>query len=139
MSEYINFQLFRSRFRKNICTTNDLFKMNLRGVAVDNATLTRFFTIHFLLPFIVIVLVLLHLLFLHQTGSNNPLGVTSNIDKVPFHPYFSFKDSFGFIVTLFALSTLTLLAPYALGERQWAFAIFTFRTFHRFHHHGSFR
>ena len=45
----------------------------------------------------------------HQTGSNNPLGVASNIDKVPFHPYFSFKDRFGFIITLFALSTLTLL------------------------------
>lgn len=83
---------------------------------MDNATLTRFFTIHFLLPFIVTVLVLLHLLFLHQTGSNNPLGVTSDIDKVPFHPYFSFRDRFGFILTLFTLRTLTLLAPYALGD-----------------------
>lgn len=86
------------------------------GFAVDNATLTRFFTIHFLLPFVVTALVLIHLLFLHQTGSNNPLGVNRNIDRIPFHPYFSSRDSFGFIVTLFLLRTVTLLSPYALGD-----------------------
>lgn len=86
------------------------------GFAVDNATLTRFFTIHFLLPFVVTALVLIHLLFLHQTGSNNPLGVNRNIDRIPFHPYFSSRDRFGFIVTLFLLRTVTLLSPYALGD-----------------------
>nr|ARH53725.1 cytochrome b [Anthobium melanocephalum] len=86
------------------------------GFAVDNATLTRFFTFHFLLPFIVSAMVMIHLLFLHQTGSNNPLGVNSNIDKMPFHPYFSFKDLFGFITMLMFLIMLTLMNPYLLGD-----------------------
>nr|YP_009995426.1 cytochrome b [Ochthebius magnannulatus]YP_009995439.1 cytochrome b [Ochthebius mediterraneus]QNP09842.1 cytochrome b [Ochthebius magnannulatus]QNP09868.1 cytochrome b [Ochthebius mediterraneus] len=86
------------------------------GFAVDNATLTRFFTLHFLLPFIISALVMIHLLFLHQTGSNNPLGTNSNIDKIPFHPYFSFKDIFGFIMMLSMLIILTLTNPYMLGD-----------------------
>nr|YP_010439971.1 cytochrome b [Mastax latefasciata]UTD45017.1 cytochrome b [Mastax latefasciata] len=86
------------------------------GFAVDNATLTRFFTIHFLLPFIITALVMIHLLFLHQTGSNNPLGINSNIDKIPFHPYFSFKDLMGFIIMIMMLMILTLLNPYYLND-----------------------
>nr|AXS65443.1 cytochrome b [Coleoptera sp. 19 KM-2017] len=86
------------------------------GFAVDNATLTRFFTIHFLLPFIVTAMVMIHLLFLHQTGSNNPLGLNSNIDKIPFHPYFTYKDIMGFIMLLMTLTILTLLNPYYLGD-----------------------
>lgn len=86
------------------------------GFAVDNATLTRFFTIHFLLPFIIAAIVIIHLLFLHQTGSNNPLGTNRNIDKIPFHPYFSFKDIIGFIILLITLTLLTLLNPYLLGD-----------------------
>nr|YP_010564700.1 cytochrome b [Lordithon arcuatus]UZA61077.1 cytochrome b [Lordithon arcuatus] len=86
------------------------------GFAVDNATLTRFFTLHFLLPFIIAAMVMIHLLFLHQTGSNNPLGINSNIDKIPFHPYFSFKDLLGFFITLMALTSLTLINPYLLGD-----------------------
>jgi len=68
------------------------------GFAVDNATLTRFFSIHFILPFILSALILIHLIFLHQTGSNNPIGLNANKDKIYFHPYFSIKDLFGFIV-----------------------------------------
>nr|QTZ19018.1 cytochrome b [Mycomya sp. WQY006] len=86
------------------------------GFAVDNATLTRFFTIHFLLPFIIAAFTMIHLLFLHQTGSNNPLGLNSNIDKIPFHPYFTFKDIVGIFVVLLALVTLTLTNPYLLGD-----------------------
>nr|QRW36356.1 cytochrome b [Hydroporus sp. IBE<ESP> AN585] len=86
------------------------------GFAVDNATLTRFFTIHFLLPFIIISLVIIHLLFLHQTGSNNPLGTNSNMDKIPFHPYFSFKDIMGFMILLMFLTFITLINPYMLGD-----------------------
>lgn len=86
------------------------------GFAVDNATLTRFFTFHFLLPFIVSALVIIHLLFLHQTGSNNPLGTNRNIDKIPFHPYFTFKDLTGFIIITFLLIFLTLWNPYLLGD-----------------------
>nr|YP_010192712.1 cytochrome b [Dodona maculosa]QZP40866.1 cytochrome b [Dodona maculosa] len=86
------------------------------GFAVDNATLTRFYTFHFLLPFIVLMMVMIHLLFLHQTGSNNPLGINSNLDKIPFHPFFSFKDLIGFIILLMLLILLTLTNPYLLGD-----------------------
>nr|YP_008963565.1 cytochrome b [Curetis bulis]AFV13320.1 cytochrome b [Curetis bulis] len=86
------------------------------GNAVKNATLTRFYTFHFLLPFVVLMLTMIHLLFLHQTGSNNPLGINSNIDKIPFHPFFTFKDLIGFIFILFLLIMLTLTNPYLLGD-----------------------
>nr|YP_002265547.1 cytochrome b [Chaetosoma scaritides]ACF35106.1 cytochrome b oxidase [Chaetosoma scaritides] len=86
------------------------------GFAVDNATLTRFFAFHFLLPFIISAMVMIHLLFLHQTGSNNPLGMNSNIDKIPFHPYFSFKDILGFIIMVSILVSLNLISPYYLGD-----------------------
>nr|AXS65949.1 cytochrome b [Scarabaeoidea sp. KM-2017] len=86
------------------------------GFTINNATLTRFFTLHFLLPFIVAALVMIHLLFLHQTGSNNPLGTNSNIDKSPFHPYFSLKDLIGFIMMSFSLMMLVLINPYMLSD-----------------------
>nr|APC61756.1 cytochrome b [Papilio dardanus polytrophus]APC61794.1 cytochrome b [Papilio dardanus tibullus] len=86
------------------------------GFAIDNATLTRFFSFHFLLPFIILMLTMIHLLFLHQTGSNNPLGLNSNLDKIPFHPFFTFKDLIGFILLMFFLSLLTLTNPYLLGD-----------------------
>lgn len=86
------------------------------GFAVDNATLTRFFSLHFLLPFIVAAIVIIHLLFLHQTGSNNPIGTNRNLDKIPFHPYFRFKDLVGFIVITTILVVLTLHNPYILGD-----------------------
>nr|YP_009905698.1 cytochrome b [Ctenocephalides felis]QLI54049.1 cytochrome b [Ctenocephalides felis] len=86
------------------------------GFAVDNATLTRFFMIHFLLPFIISAFVMIHLLFLHQTGSNNPLGINSNIYKIPFHPYFSLKDLLGFIFLFTLLIMLTLINPYMLND-----------------------
>nr|YP_009713606.1 cytochrome b [Pseudeuphausia sinica]QGG46165.1 cytochrome b [Pseudeuphausia sinica] len=94
----------------------DLVKWLWGGFAVDNATLTRFFTFHFLFPFIVAAAVLVHLLFLHQTGSNNPLGIPNNIDKIPFHHYFTIKDIVGIIVMMAALVLLTLLNPYLLGD-----------------------
>nr|YP_004891576.1 cytochrome b [Phalera flavescens]AEB71598.1 cytochrome b [Phalera flavescens] len=86
------------------------------GFAVDNATLTRFYTFHFLLPFIILMMTMIHLLFFHQTGSNNPLGLNSNLDKIPFHPFFTFKDLIGFIIILFLLVMLTLINPYLLGD-----------------------
>nr|WPV76899.1 cytochrome b [Phlebotomus chinensis] len=86
------------------------------GFAVDNATLTRFFTFHFLFPFIIAAMTMIHLLFLHQTGSNNPLGLNSNSDKIPFHPYFSFKDLIGFIIMMMILFILSIMAPYYLGD-----------------------
>nr|ARH53946.1 cytochrome b [Mordellochroa milleri] len=86
------------------------------GFAVDNATLNRFFALHFMLPFVISALVMIHLLFLHQTGSNNPLGTNSNIDKMPFHPYFSLKDILGVLIFLFGLINLSLISPYLLGD-----------------------
>jgi len=94
----------------------DLVQWLWGGFAVDNATLTRFFTFHFLLPFIIAAAVIVHLLFLHQTGSNNPLGLPNNIDKIPFHHYFTLKDVFGILVIIIALLLLTLLDPYLLGD-----------------------
>nr|ASY98026.1 cytochrome b [Phyllothelys werneri] len=94
----------------------DLVQWVWGGFAVDNATLNRFFTFHFVLPFIVAAAVMIHLLFLHQTGSNNPLGTNSNIDKIPFHPYFTFKDMVGFIILFMFLSILSLSEPYILGD-----------------------
>nr|YP_010895195.1 cytochrome b [Neoplesia analis]WJW73734.1 cytochrome b [Neoplesia analis] len=94
----------------------DLVQWIWGGFAVDNPTLTRFFTFHFILPFIVLAMVMIHLLFLHQTGSNNPMGLNSNLDKIPFHPYFSYKDIVGFIVMMLSLVMLTLSNPYLLGD-----------------------
>nr|WKW76638.1 cytochrome b [Latastia ornata] len=88
------------------------------GFAVDNATLTRFFTFHFLLPFAVMAMSLIHLLFLHETGSNNPTGLNSNSDKVPFHPYFSFKDLLGAFMMITCLLLLTLFFPNLLGDPE---------------------
>lgn len=88
------------------------------GFAVDNATLTRFFALHFIIPFIVAAIIIIHLLFLHQTGSNNPIGLNRNIDKIPFHPYFSFKDLVGFIIIIITLIILTLFNPYILGDPE---------------------
>nr|YP_220586.1 cytochrome b [Harpiosquilla harpax]AAT85816.1 cytochrome b [Harpiosquilla harpax] len=96
----------------------DLVQWVWGGFAVDNATLTRFFTFHFLFPFVVAAATMVHILFLHQTGSSNPLGLVSNIDKVPFHPYFTFKDIVGFVVMLMALILLSLFDPYLLGDPE---------------------
>lgn len=86
------------------------------GFAVDNATLSRFFALHFLLPFVIAGLIIIHLLFLHQTGSNNPLGVESKTNKIPFHPYYSYKDIFGAAFIIWLLITLSLVDPFLLGD-----------------------
>nr|YP_010586561.1 cytochrome b [Rhyacophila quadrifida]UZZ44375.1 cytochrome b [Rhyacophila quadrifida] len=84
--------------------------------AVDNATLNRFFSLHFILPFIIMMMVLIHLIFLHETGSSNPLGMNSNLDKIYFHPFFTFKDCMGFLITLILLTSLSLISPFILGD-----------------------
>nr|YP_002213565.1 cytochrome b [Halichoeres tenuispinis]ABS87657.1 cytochrome b [Halichoeres tenuispinis] len=86
------------------------------GFSVDNATLTRFFAFHFLFPFVIAAATVVHLLFLHETGSNNPLGLNSDADKISFHPYFSYKDLLGFAALLIALTSLALFAPNLLGD-----------------------
>jgi len=86
------------------------------GFAVGNATLTRFLAFHFLFPFIIAAASMVHFVFLHQTGSNNPLGLSSNSTKIPFHPYFSFKDIIGFFFIYLALILLSIWDPYLLGD-----------------------
>nr|AFB20099.1 cytochrome b [Stachyris nigriceps] len=88
------------------------------GFSVDNPTLTRFFAIHFLLPFVIAGLTLVHLTLLHDTGSNNPLGIPSDCDKIPFHPYYTIKDVLGFVLMFVPLATLALFAPNLLGDPE---------------------
>nr|ABU45752.1 cytochrome b [Pheucticus melanocephalus]ACI31750.1 cytochrome b [Pheucticus melanocephalus]QOL12071.1 cytochrome b [Pheucticus melanocephalus] len=88
------------------------------GFSVDNPTLTRFFALHFLLPFVIVGLTLVHLTFLHETGSNNPLGIPSDCDKIPFHPYYTIKDILGFVLMLALLVSLALFAPNLLGDPE---------------------
>nr|AYN79153.1 cytochrome b [Coendou prehensilis] len=86
------------------------------GYSVDKATLTRFFAFHFIMPFIIATMIMIHLLFLHETGSNNPSGLNSDSDKIPFHPYYSIKDILGLILMLLILLILTLFSPDLLGD-----------------------
>lgn len=86
------------------------------GFTVNNATLNRFFSLHFLLPFLIAGLTLLHLALLHKDGSNNPLGVDSGVDKVPFYPYFFVKDLFAFFCFLLMFATFVFYFPNTLGH-----------------------
>nr|AAQ08450.1 cytochrome b [Betta cf. albimarginata 'Pampang'] len=95
---------------------NTLVQWIWGGFSVDNATLTRFFAFHFLLPFIIAAATMIHLLFLHETGSNNPIGLNPNVDKITFHPYFSYKDLLGFAILLITLILLSLFSPNLLGD-----------------------
>nr|BAI63522.1 cytochrome b [Cynops ensicauda]BAI63558.1 cytochrome b [Cynops ensicauda] len=88
------------------------------GFSVDKATLTRFFAFHFLLPFLIAGVSMIHLLFLHETGSNNPTGIPSNQDKVSFHPYFSYKDLLGFLLALLILLLISLIVPNLLVDPE---------------------
>nr|AFU06464.1 cytochrome b [Belonesox belizanus] len=97
---------------------NSLVQWIWGGFSVDNATLTRFFAFHFLFPFIVAGTTIVHLIFLHETGSNNPTGLNSDADKISFHPYFSYKDLLGFLFLLTALVALALFSPYLLGDPE---------------------
>nr|ABX79357.1 cytochrome b [Lepilemur septentrionalis] len=94
----------------------DLVEWIWGGFSVSKATLTRFFALHFILPFIISALVMIHLLFLHETGSNNPLGTSSNSDKIPFHPYYTTKDFLGLLLLTLLLMTLVLFYPDLLGD-----------------------
>nr|ALG76031.1 cytochrome b [Sicista caucasica] len=86
------------------------------GFSVDKATLTRFFAFHFILPFIITALAMVHLIFLHETGSNNPTGLHSDADKIPFHPYYTTKDSLGLLCLLVILLTLVMFSPDVVGD-----------------------
>lgn len=86
------------------------------GFSVDNATLNRFFSIHYLLPFVIAALVLVHLVLLHQDGSNNPLGISSKGDKIPFYPYYYVKDLLGIVVFSLFFAIFVFFYPNLLGH-----------------------
>ena len=86
------------------------------GFAVDNPTLNRFFSLHFTLPFVIAGAVLIHLVLLHEVGSNNPLGLTLKTENVPFYPYFYTKDLFGLMVLLFVFFIFVFYYPNTLGH-----------------------
>ena len=88
------------------------------GFTVRNATLNRFFVIHFLLPFILIAITCLHLICLHQTGSNNPLGINSNNEKIPFHFHYSIKDLIGIIIIIFIIIIIIIFFPNLLSDAE---------------------
>src|SRR5471030_1972525 len=88
------------------------------GFVIDNPTLNRFYSLHFLLPFVIVGVVVLHLVALHQHGSNNPLGIDRKgpQDSIPFHPYYTVKDLFGLCVFLLVYAAFVFFAPNLLGD-----------------------
>nr|ABJ55877.1 cytochrome b [Sagaminopteron nigropunctatum] len=88
------------------------------GFSVGQSTLNRFFSLHFILPFLIGGLSLLHLIFLHEKGSTNPLGSTNHISKIPFHPYFTWKDSVGFLILIGMMMILGFFLPTVLGDPE---------------------
>jgi quinol-cytochrome oxidoreductase complex cytochrome b subunit len=86
------------------------------GYAVDNATLTRFFSLHYLMPFVILALVMVHIIYLHEHKSNNPLGVKFNLDGIYFYPYTIVKDIFGTILFLMFFAMFLFFMPNVLGH-----------------------
>ena len=82
----------------------------------------HFFSLHYLLPFVIAALALVRIIALHEYGSSNPIGISANIDKIPFHPYLTIKDLLGFVLVGIFISYLVYFAPNALGQR-WPFFI----------------
>lgn len=95
---------------------NDLVPFIWGGFSVSNPTIQRFFALHFLLPFILAALVIMHLIALHVNGSSNPIGITGNIDRLPIHPYFIFKDAVTVLVFLLIFTLFVFYAPNSLGH-----------------------
>ena len=95
---------------------NELVLLLWGGFSVDAPTLNRFFSLHFLLPFILAALVLMHLMTLHENGSSNPLGLADNTDRIRFHPYYTSKDLVGFFVLILFLSYFVFYDPAYLGH-----------------------
>ena len=86
------------------------------GFSIGNATLNRFFSLHYLMPFAIVGVTLLHLVLLHQNGSTNPLGVEAKVDTIPFYPYFYVKDLFGFVILMTIFLGFIFFAPNTLGH-----------------------
>lgn len=97
----------------------DIVEFIWGGFSVNNATLNRFFALHFVLPFILVALVLMHLIALHDTaGSSNPLGISGNYDRITFAPYYLFKDLITIFIFIFVLSLFVFFMPNVLGDSE---------------------
>ena len=97
----------------------DIVEFIWGGFSVNNATLNRFFALHFVLPFVLAALALMHLIALHDSaGSGNPLGVSGNSDRLPFAPYFIFKDLITIFIFILALSIFVFFMPNVLGDSE---------------------
>jgi ubiquinol-cytochrome c reductase cytochrome b subunit len=94
----------------------DLVELIWGGFSVSNATLNRFFSLHFVLPFVLAALVIGHFMAFHEHGSSNPNGTTGNTDRIPMHPYFTFKDLVTVFLFFLALSTIVFYYPNLLGH-----------------------
>nr|BCG67442.1 cytochrome b [Amblyomma testudinarium] len=88
------------------------------GFSVDNNTLIRFFSLHFILPFILMMMSMIHIMLIHEKGSSNPIGTILNIDKIPFHPYFTIKDLLGVMIFMIPFLFLIMLFPYKLMDAE---------------------
>nr|YP_009710913.2 cytochrome b [Tinaminyssus melloi]QGA47516.2 cytochrome b [Tinaminyssus melloi] len=88
------------------------------GFAINNATLQRFFSLHFIMPLIMSMMSLMHIMLLHSTGSNNPLGLPMNTDKMPFHPYFTWKDILGLSIVLTLFLSIVLTHPLIFSDPE---------------------
>nr|YP_009946945.1 cytochrome b [Macrostemum floridum]QOH91263.1 cytochrome b [Macrostemum floridum] len=95
---------------------NDLTQWIWGGFTINNVTLSRFYSLHFILPFIIMMFSMIHLMFLHHTGSSNPLMISFNLDKISFHPYFTYKDTLTLLMLLMTLMLISLKFPFLLGD-----------------------
>jgi len=97
----------------------DIVEFIWGGFSVNNATLNRFFSLHYVLPFVLAALALMHLIVLHDTaGSNNPLGISANYDRIPMAPYYLFKDLITIFLFIVILSTFVFFMPNVLGDSE---------------------
>ena len=95
---------------------NSIVQLLWGGFSVDNPTLNRFFSLHYLVPFLIAGVAILHLALLHQHGSNNPLGILGLYDKIPFYPYYYVKDLFAFFIFIWVFSFFVIYAPNYMGH-----------------------
>jgi len=95
---------------------NDILFLLWGGFSIDNATLHRFYSLHYTLPFVILILSVIHLAFLHEFGSNNPLGIIVKSDNGPFVPYYGVKDAFSIILVLILFMGFVIIAPDKLGH-----------------------
>nr|APA19206.1 cytochrome b [Solenaia oleivora] len=97
---------------------DSLVKWIWGGFTVANATLNRFFVFHFFLPFLLLAITCVHLMLLHESGSNNPLGLSGNVCLIPFHPFYSLKDLVGFLALMLGFALISLFFPLLISDPE---------------------